>query len=78
MKSFGDTFLYASEGRCANCDTSKKGFKFIGNTSGYYINLLFIIEHDKVIELEECTNLFTHTREIRLKNRIMIGEDSPF
>jgi DnaB-like helicase C terminal domain len=78
MKSFGDTFLYASPGRCNNCDTSKKGFQFIGNTSGYYINLLFIIEHDKVIELEECTNLFTHTREIRLNNRILIGEDSPF
>jgi replicative DNA helicase len=57
MRGFGDTFFYSITGDCSNCFKGKNGFTFVGNNTGNYFNLLFMIENHRLIDLHECSEM---------------------
>jgi len=72
-KNSGDTELIIYKGACAgkkcvNC--GNKGFRFVGNNSGNYMDLLFEIEGDDIKDIYYCAKFKT---EIKIKKR---GEKS--
>lgn len=57
-RNLGDTELLISKGacagkRCENC--GKKGFRFVGNHSKNYMDLLFEIEGDDIKDIFDCS-----------------------
>jgi hypothetical protein len=57
-KNLGDTELLIYKGacagkRCENC--GKKGFRFVGNNSKNYMDLLFEIEDDDIKDIYDCS-----------------------
>ena len=63
LKNCGDTALSVYEGscsdkRCNNC--SKNGFRFVGNISGNYFDLIFVVEGDDITNIFNCEEFETH------------------
>lgn len=62
-KDSGDTELIAYEGACAGsniCDNcGMTGFRFVGNHSKNYMDLLFEIEGDDIKDICDCMNFKT-------------------
>jgi hypothetical protein len=58
----GDTYLEAEDGFCQHlqCSYLKKGFRFIGNLSENYMDVLFSREHGKVTNIYQCLNFCTN------------------
>lgn len=81
-KNNGDTILFHYQGACAaekklcsNC--GKRGFRFVGNHSNNYLDLIFEMEEDDVKDLCYCTIFETDEKLEDLKNStsIDINED---
>jgi len=53
----GDTRLNSTKGLCDSviCNYKCKGFSFVGNNSGNYMDLIIEIKDGKVIDMYECT-----------------------
>ena len=50
------------------CNYKCKGFSFVGNNSGNYMDLIIEIEDGKVIDMYECTYFKTKI-ETEIKNK---------
>lgn len=79
-KKLGDTELLIYEGKCAgrgceNCN--KNGFRFIGNHSRNYLDLIFTVEGDDVKDIFECLRFKTteYHEELQSKSSIDINTD---
>jgi hypothetical protein len=73
FKTNGDTHLIPYEGRCNNCDPRKTGYTFVGNQSGNYVNIIFIIGGGELINFDECSDLNIKRPDVILKNKIELG-----
>jgi hypothetical protein len=65
QKNLGDTELIIYKGACAGkkCDNcGKKGYRFIGNHSRSYIDLLFEIEGNEIKDITACAKFKTVVR----------------
>ncbi len=75
----GDDYLEAFRGCCKGCHYSCKGYAFIGNNSGNYLNLIIEIKKGQVVDIYDCA-LFKTDIPVERKQRIRIdgkdGEDS--
>lgn len=70
-KNTGDTELVIYEGKCAghgceNCD--KGGFRFIGNHSRNYLDLIFLMDGDDIKDIFECSGFKTTEYHEELQN----------
>lgn len=69
-----DTFFYSVKSSCQNCNKGQEGFAFVGNNTGNYINLLFYIENDKIIDLHECGDLKLGYLGVNLNSFVYIDD----
>jgi len=77
-KNSGDTALLIYEGvcgheKCGNC--GKSGYRFIGNKSRNYFDLLYIITDDDIKDIFQCREFQTHLDSGELKNDAFIHID---
>ncbi len=61
FREAGDTELLIYEGECGlkSCNFGSKGYCFMGNHSGRYINLIFFGSEDDVTDIYKCTEFIT-------------------
>ena len=81
LKTHGDTFLNAIEGRCGQCSKDKTGFLFVGNNSRRYMNLLFDQSNGEIKDLYECSSFRTSFDYSNFSKRLWIDDrfwDLPF
>lgn len=74
-KKAGDTELLIYEGKCAGvgCDHCKRGgFRFIGNHSRNYFDLIFIMYSDDIKDIFDCLGFKTTEYHEELKNSASI------
>jgi hypothetical protein len=65
QRNLGDTELIVYEGACIGkkCDNcGKRGYRFVGNHSRSYIDLLFEIEEDEIKDITACAKFKTVVR----------------
>lgn len=78
-KNSGDTELHIYEGACAGsmiCDNcGKKGYRFVGNHSKNYMDLVFEIEGDDIKYIYDCMNFKTdvHIEDLGIKADIDVN-----
>jgi hypothetical protein len=72
LKTHGDTFLNAIEGRCGQCSKDKTGFLFFGNNSRRYMNLLFDRSNGEIKDLYECSSFRTSFDSDNFTERLFI------
>ena len=72
LKTHGDTFLNAIEGRCGQCSKDKTGFLFVGNNSRRYMNLLFDQSNGEIKDLYECSSFRTSFDSDNFTERLFI------
>jgi len=76
FKERGNTKLTITNGVCKGCQHGHKGYSFIGNNDDSYMELLILLENERVSDIFEC-NMFkynTYNKEY-LKNRITLKND---
>jgi hypothetical protein len=76
----GDTSLLIYDGKCNSCDCSNSGkhcYRFVGNKSKNYFDLIFIIEGDDIRDLFDCCNFApdVDTGELNNSSSIIINDD---
>jgi hypothetical protein len=54
FRELGDTRLYAEPGTCNGCNVGCGGFTFLSDKTRNYIEFVFEIEGDKVIDIMDC------------------------
>lgn len=77
----GDTYLRRFEGHCNSefCNYKCRGFSFIGNSSGNYMDLVVDIKDGVVHDMYECSEFAIHGREVKKRTRINIDKrELPF
>jgi len=79
-KNAEDSKLLIYEGKCngKNCPNyGMKGYRFVGNHSRNYIDLVFITKKDDIINIFSCDNFYTDTEieDIGIKVDININLD---
>ena len=79
-KDSGDTELLMypgiCRGNCESCDgCGREGYRFVGNTSKDYIDLVFKLEGDDIKDIFSCTNFETTEEIIDLNNPAFICID---
>jgi len=79
-KNAGDTKLLIYEGKCtddtcSNCD--KRGYRFVGNRSRNYIDLIFDTEKDDIINIFSCEKFKPDDplKNLKYKYEVEIHED---
>jgi hypothetical protein len=79
-KNANDSKLIIYEGKCRddtcfNCD--KRGYRFVGNRSRNYIDLVFVTKKDDIINIFSCKDFKTTTKieDIGIKANIDINSD---
>ncbi len=74
-KKAGDTELLIYEGKCAGqgCENCNKGgFRFIGNHSRNYLDLVFLIDGDDIKDIFDCSGFKTTEYHEELQNQAAI------
>ena len=66
----GDTCLNSTKGFCDSviCNYQCKGFSFVGNNSGNFMDLIIEIEDGKVVDMYECSHFKTKD-DVGFKNK---------
>ncbi len=80
FKSNGDCNLLALKGHCNGCNTNYSGYRFVGNISGNYINVIFQIKNNTITDIFECGE-FKCSSTMKTKMRLFIDKeiyDNPF
>jgi hypothetical protein len=80
FKHTGDTELFIYEGQCigkscSNC--GKKGYRFVGNKSKRYMDMIFEIEGDDILDIYSCAKFKSDKKvnKLNYKKEINIQED---
>jgi len=60
-KNAGDTKLIIYEGKCKDDNCDKRGYRFVGNRSRNYIDLVFVTKKDDII------NIFSYLGSLFIK-----------
>ncbi len=74
-KNNGDTELVVYEGKCsgAGCENcGSNGFRFIGNHSKNYLDLIFIMKGDDITDIFDCAEFTTTEYHEEIKNKASI------
>lgn len=74
-KKAGDTELLIYEGKCAGqgCENCNKGgFRFIGNHSRNYLDLIFLIDSDDIKDIFDCSGFESKECHEEIKNKASI------
>jgi hypothetical protein len=71
-KDSGDTHLILYEGKCGgtecpNC--GKRGYRFVGNHSGAFMDLIFECKGDDITDIYSCEHFMSHEETIPLNFR---------
>ena len=77
-KNSGDTELHIFNGACASktCDNcGLKGYRFVGNNSKNYMDLLFVMEGDDIIDIFDCVQFKSEVEIEGLKTKTDIFYD---
>ena len=71
----GDTYLNREEGYCnsRNCHYNKKGYSLIGNESKHYLNLIFVVEHERITDIFDCTDFKCGNILFQKHKRVSLG-----
>jgi len=70
----GDTLLNTYNGTCNSeiCSIGCKGIRFIGNHSGLYIDIVFKIENEEIIDVYECHQFSTISPKKTMLEKVFI------
>jgi len=76
-KNAGDTKLLIFEGKCIDDNCNDRGYRFVGNRSRNYIDLVFVTKKDDIINIFSCNDFNTDTEieDIGIKADININLD---
>jgi len=76
-KNAGDTMLLIYEGKCTDGNCNNKGYRFVGNRSKSYIDLVFVTKKEDIINIFSCEDFKTDTeiKDIGIKTVININLD---
>lgn len=76
--SNGDTFLNCYTGFCDSeiCNYKCSGYSFVGNNSGYYMDLIIEVKDGFVCDMCECAKFKTLETGVKKRKRIRI-DNSP-
>ena len=72
FRKFGDTELKSNLGLCGKCHKDCYGHLFFGNNSKNYINILFEIKENKIVELTECSEFKLLSEVYDLNKRVYL------
>ncbi|MFM7195901.1 MAG: hypothetical protein ACKOYP_14120 [Bacteroidota bacterium] len=72
----GDTFLDTHRGHCCSraCGLNRRGYTFIGNKSGHYMDLIILAKKGIVHDIYECHYFKTKIEVANRNERIMISD----
>ena len=66
FNELGDTQLNRETGKCYGCSCGLSGFTFIGNKSGSYIDIIFVIDGNaRITDIYECGEFFNKKSGLR-------------
>ena len=70
----GDTFLQCHSGFCNSklCNYKCKGYSFIGNHSGNYLDMIFEIKDGVVQDMYECSEFKIQVKYLKKNERIVL------
>jgi len=74
-KKAGDTELLIYQGKCAGegCDNCNKGgYRFVGNHSSDYLDLIFVMDTDDIKDIFDCSGLKTIESHKELQDKASI------
>ncbi len=54
FKQYGNSYLEAYNGRCKGCNCLQKGFRFVGENSRNYMDILFLNHNGTITDIYEC------------------------
>jgi hypothetical protein len=72
--SAGDKWLDCQKGCCngESCNFNKQGFRFTGDNSGKYMDLIIEIKNEKILDIYECHCFKTEEKSAPAGKRIII------
>lgn len=73
FKKEGDKRLHPHKGKCQLCQVGKIGFSFIGEESKDYIELVFDVKDNKLVDIYEC-NSFEPAYTLDRRNRFKLDD----
>jgi hypothetical protein len=70
----GDNYLFTYLGYCNSelCSNGCKGVRFMGPNSKMYIDLIFKVENEELIDVYECHQFQCLSPKINFKNKVYI------
>jgi hypothetical protein len=71
-KDSGDTHLILYEGKCGGTECpscGKRGYRFVGNHTGNFMDLIFECEGDDITDIYSCEHFMSHEETIPLNFR---------
>ena len=76
----GDTHLIIYKGKCGGTECpscGKRGYRFVGNHSGNFMDFVFECKGDDITDIYSCEHFFTHEETIPLnfRHELEIAED---
>lgn len=76
----GDTYLEAIDGFCQDmqCNYLKKGFRFVGNLSQNWMDIIFEHEHGRLKEIYQCHHFCQNKDASQSGKQILLEIYSPF
>ena len=79
-KDSGDTHQILYEGKCVGTECpscGKRGYRFVGNHSGAFMDLVFECEGDDITDIYSCEHFMSHEDHIPLnfRHELEIAED---
>lgn len=74
FEAAGNTYLEATEGFCEHlhCHYLNKGFRFTGNKSGHYMDIVFLQHNGIIDDIFECVSFCTNKEQAPIEKRIEI------
>ena len=78
MKASGNTVLESAEGRCNRCHPGVASFTFKGNNSPWHISFLFHVKDNKVVDIHECSSIWTMFPELDEGSKMYLDEPDFF
>lgn len=74
MRMSGNTVLESAEGRCNRCHPGVASFTFKGDHIPWHISFLFHVKDDKVVDIHECSAMWTQFPELEGRLTLYLNE----